>query len=1133
MHNDTATILIVDDHQENLLLLTSLLKKQGYQVRQAITAALALKTIRKYPPDLILLDIMLPDMDGYAVCEQVKADERTHEIPVLFLSALTDTEDKLKAFDAGGVDYLTKPFQEREVLARVKTHVALRNSRKHLEREIVERTRVEDALRESEKTYRDLVENIHDILYQTDADGVIEYISPAITVLFGYQPAAMVGQRFTQFLDEADVAIYAERFTIARSGFSGSVELRIVTAALDSKWIRFSYYPTLADGQFGGIHGVITDITERKQAADALIVSEVKYRTLFESMSQGVVYQNADGFITSANPSAERILGLSSDQMMGRTSLDPRWLAIHEDGSDFPGETHPGSVAKRTGKSVHNVIMGVFHPGKGSYTWISIDAVPQFNKGKKEPYQVYATFTDITERKLAEEKLRNEKHFVENLIETAQVIILVLDPQGRIVHFNPYMEAISGYGLEEVQNKDWFSTFLPECDRDGMRELFLHAINDIKTQGNVNPIISKDGVKIEIEWYDKTLKNIDGHVTGLLSIGQDVTERKSSEEELKKHRENLEGLVQERTGELHVMNDKLAAVNDELHQKMRELNTAKEAALEAQRRAEAAQRASEAAQRASEAAQRASEVANRSKSEFLANMSHDIRTPMNAILGFSKILQEQMTEFPQYHDYLEGIQRSGHNLLRLIDDILDLSRIEAGHLEIQPEIVNLRRLISELQYTFFLKAREKGIRLRLHIAPGTPDAVILDGTRLRQILFNLIGNAVKFTKKGAVTLRILDSGFEISDLREPQTNRSPQQSKIANLKFEIQDTGMGIPQDEQERIFKPFQQQIGQQNATFGGAGLGLTITKHLVELMNGSMSVESVVNEGSVFTVLFSEVTIATPEEAVATVAETDVSTMQFTGSRILLVDDNASNRAIIRGYLATYNLRLIEAENGQEALDSLKHMHPDVILMDIRMPVMDGYTAAQEIRNSKPEIRDIPIIAFTAYAMREQRQKYQDIYDAYLSKPTSKRDLILTLTEFLPHTKKDTTSSPPAPEGKTDQTPARSEIAGILEDMQNFAAQTEAFPPALLTRLRDEFLPQQAELCEFMTIDDVIHFAEAVITVGKSFRITPLTTYGETLLRRIHVFNIPKVENLLTLFPEIVTIMIAKTKQPPIKNL
>ncbi|MCP4286980.1 MAG: response regulator, partial [Gammaproteobacteria bacterium] len=314
--------------------------------------------------------------------------------------------------------------------------------------------------------------------------------------------------------------------------------------------------------------------------------------------------------------------------------------------------------------------------------------------------------------------------------------------------------------------------------------------------------------------------------------------------------------------------------------------------------------------------------------------------------GFAEILKEQLCGFPQYQDSLNRIMDGGHTLLHLIDDILDLSRIEAGQLEIRPEAVNLRAILTEIQQMFASKVRAKGIAFTRHISPDIPDTVLLDGNRLRQILMNLIGNAVKYTEQGSVTLEVRRHRFsDIKSVEALTTNGKTAEAFPTNILFEVRDTGIGIPQDEQARMFEPFQQHDPRSS---GGTGLGLAITKRVVELMQGSIAVESTVDEGTLFRVLLPATGIAVREEEGS--AGKAREQIHFHGATVLLVEDNAPNREVVRAYVASHDLRLIEAENGQDALQILtcparegpgRGSRPDLILMDLRMPVMDGYEA------------------------------------------------------------------------------------------------------------------------------------------------------------------------------------------------
>jgi signal transduction histidine kinase/CheY-like chemotaxis protein/sensor domain CHASE-containing protein len=396
---------------------------------------------------------------------------------------------------------------------------------------------------------------------------------------------------------------------------------------------------------------------------------------------------------------------------------------------------------------------------------------------------------------------------------------------------------------------------------------------------------------------------------------------------------------------------------------------------------DAARRATE---RAMRKAKELAESANRAKSEFLANMSHEIRTPLNSVLGFSELLQERITD-PKLKTYLDAIDTGGRALLHLIDDILDLSKIEAGRLEIQPGPVNLRRLGQDVMSIFARKAEQQDTALHVDIDDSVPQVVLLDELRIRQILFNLVGNAVKFTDHGTVRLSI-----------QAVRPHASAPSSAVHLAFAVQDTGIGIPPEEHARIFEAFSQQSGQSTRKYGGTGLGLAITQRLVKAMNGTISLESERGKGSMFEVYLQDVLVnasATPSPAHTKSAVP----LQFQRATVLVVDDVPHNRELARGLLQGRNLQVITAENGREGLDAAVAHHPDLILMDLKMPVMDGFEATQLIR-ATPAISKVPIIAVTASSLKEDDHSIAKAgFDAFLRKPFRKDSLFREMARFL----------------------------------------------------------------------------------------------------------------------------------------
>ncbi len=396
------------------------------------------------------------------------------------------------------------------------------------------------------------------------------------------------------------------------------------------------------------------------------------------------------------------------------------------------------------------------------------------------------------------------------------------------------------------------------------------------------------------------------------------------------------------------------------------------------------------------------ESATKAKSEFLANMSHEIRTPMNAILDFSEILQRKEND-PKLRKYINTIYSSGNSLLKLINDILDLSKVEAGKLEIQYTSVNIDNIFKETSSVFQFKLKDQGVDLILDIQKDIPQGLLLDGIRLRQILTNLIGNSVKFTENGYIKLSVT---------YEYTTNAK----SLVNLKIAVEDTGIGIPEEDQKTIFEAFTQVKGQNQEKFGGTGLGLAITKRLVEAMNGNIHFDSKINKGTTFFIELKDIEVTSKIET-EEIDMFDVSRIEFKKAKVLITDDIEYNRELIKGYFEGYDFEILEADNGKVALDQIRHHHPDLILLDLKMPVMSGYEVANILKKDS-DIKDIPIIVLTASSMKHDEPRIHKFADAYLRKPTTKSRLIQEMIKFLPYkTIEEKTKSSLEEEKITDQ--------------------------------------------------------------------------------------------------------------------
>ncbi|MCP4147876.1 MAG: response regulator [bacterium] len=501
----------------------------------------------------------------------------------------------------------------------------------------------------------------------------------------------------------------------------------------------------------------------------------------------------------------------------------------------------------------------------------------------------------------------------------------------------------------------------------------------------------------------------------------------------------------------------------------------------------------EQAKESAESAREAAEQANRAKSEFLANMSHEIRTPMNALLGFSEILSHKIQD-PQLKDYLSAIGSSGKTLLALINDILDLSKIEAGKLEMEYEPVNPRSILREIGQIFSQQVSVKDIGFHTEISRELPDALLLDEVRISQVIFNLVGNAIKFTPSGHVKISLSSENKE-------------ENSDVTDVIIAVEDTGIGIEKDQQEIIFGAFQQQKGQKFKKFGGTGLGLAITQRLVHLMNGELSVKSKPGKGSTFYVKLRDVQVTSAGKVDAAGKAIAPDKILFEGAAILIADDILYNRELLKGYLEEYNFSVIEALNGREAVEFGREYQPDLVLMDMKMPEMSGYDATK-IFKSDSELKRIPIIVLTASAMKEEEQEIIELgCDSFLKKPISRKDIITEFMKYLPYTLKEAT---PENAGQS----VKEETA---EPVIPLSPEIKAKIPELVEILETDLYEEWEFLTRTFIIDEIEEFAGKIKKLGDSYQVEILSKFGNKLFYHIETFDIENIIVLMNGFPEL----------------
>ena len=714
-------------------------------------------------------------------------------------------------------------------------------------------------------------------------------------------------------------------------------------------------------------------LIERMQAEDALRESEEKYRRIFETMEEGYLLADMDGKVLSANPAAAALLkyNRASELLTKNMTYDFYANAMEREKlKDILSKQHSvkGYQIRFKRKDAHIIIADC-----------NIHILPD---NQKTPIAIEGTFRDITERKQTEEALRLERDFSMTVIQRSPAFFVAITAEGKVKMMNQAMLNALGYHEDEVIGQQYLPLFVPEREHDMLSGVFERLVGG-ETTLDENHVLTKSGQEILAEWYGTPIFNEARKLEYFFGIGIDITERKQAEEELRKYREHLEELVRERTTELVSAN--------------RNLRQARETA----------------------------ENANRAKSEFLANMSHELRTPLNSIMGYVQIFKRH----PQLHsisDMEEGvriIQQSSEHLLLLINDILDLSRIEAHRLELSPIRVHVQRFLESILSIMQMKARQKGLLLRYEHPTPLPQSVFVDEKRLRQILLNLLGNAIKFTEEGEVTLEVT---------KVPEVEKDELKSQICTLKFKIQDTGIGIAPDLLERIFLPFE-QASDPHQHHEGTGLGLAISFELVRAMGGQLQVCSEPGTGSSFWFEI-PLPVLVEQKLPAEVPERKIVGYLGTRRSILIVDDDPDNRAVLRNVLSPLGFIIEEAENGQQAIERVSDSAPDLILMDMRMPVMDGFAATRHIRQMPEPLCYTCILAVSAHVFESEKQQMiqAGCHDA-LVKPIDYSKLFVSLKNCLQLEWEYADGSATAKEEETLIPPHQEELERLYDLAQN----------------------------------------------------------------------------------------------------
>ncbi len=573
--------------------------------------------------------------------------------------------------------------------------------------------------------------------------------------------------------------------------------------------------------------------------------------------------------------------------------------------------------------------------------WLT-SLTPVMNDG--EVVSIVGSSREITEQKLIEEQLKKMNERYDTAIKAAEIGVWEWDIKSNKLVWDDKMYELYGTTPSEADNtlKLWTESLHPGDREENMR-LLMAAKQGRKKFDTQFRVIGPDGNVKHLRAFARLVCDEQGNPERMIGVNYDITKMRRAEE-------------------------KLNAFAREMKLKNMELEQAKEEAMQA----------------------------SRAKSEFLANMSHEIRTPMNSIIGMAELLADTDLDEEQKR-YIEIFQKAGESLLNLINDILDISKIEAGEVELEKEYFNLDNLVEEVIDLMGFRVLEKGLEMPVRIKPEVPRHLIGDTTRLRQVLINIIGNAIKFTEEGEVALEIEPIDLE-GDGEKNGEQKSHTDDKVT-LQFKVRDTGIGISQDKQAKIFSSFTQADSSSTRKYGGTGLGLTISKKLVEMMGGEIWLDSEPGKGTAF---YFTCHFECQTKLGASHAAEEIS-KDLKNIKVLAVDDNETNLLILEEMLTNLGAEVKSVKSGGQAISEMKKQTPGqgaqryhLILLDYRMPDLDGFQVAEFIRKEM-EIEEVGIIILSSEITVNQAKKEDGVFDAFIPKPIRRKQLFSAIRKVL----------------------------------------------------------------------------------------------------------------------------------------